>query len=113
MGKEQEGVAGEGEIEERSALSVQLAAAIRGLAGLLDLAVFCKNPPLSEEKHNAEKTHDAAAERTDDLDKRRRLKITDKTKNSNCHDYGSESTQSFPHTKPPVSVIQEIGINCD
>jgi hypothetical protein len=46
------------------------------IGGLLDLAVFCQNPPFREEKHNADKTDNAAAQRADNLDEYRRPKNT-------------------------------------
>jgi hypothetical protein len=47
---------------------------LSNLGGLLDLAVFCQNLPLREEKHNAEKTDNAAAKRAENLDKCRWIK---------------------------------------
>jgi hypothetical protein len=46
------------------------------LGRLLGPAVFCQNPPLREQKHNADKTDKAADKRTDNLDECRRPKNT-------------------------------------
>jgi hypothetical protein len=89
--------------QNRTSIRIRCASGCRYFGGLTDLggrldpAVFCKNLPLSEHKHNTDKTDKAADKRTDNLDECRRLKNTYKSQPRHCDNYGSEPTQLFQH----------------